>query len=80
MQFPSSEDTATVEAIHTLVELTELVEDTIALVADISGKLSSFGARSQGSQAELYDPIEASCLVKKKGISVKVIEILVVIG
>ena len=70
-----SEDTTTAEPINTLVKPTEWsmsVEDTRALLADIGGQLSSLGIRSQGndqgSQAEVFGPVEASVLVKNKGV------------
>ena len=50
-----------------------LIEDTRALLVDIGGQLSSLGVRSQGndqsSQAEVFGPVEASVLLKNKGIS-----------
>lgn len=69
----SSKDTTTVEAMNTLVEPIELVEDTKVLLADISGQLSSIGTMSQGSdqhsQAEIFGPVEAPVQVKNKGVS-----------
>lgn len=69
----SSEDTTTAEVINALVKPTESVEDTKALLANISGQLSGIGAGSQESdqrsQAEGFVPVEASVLVKNKGIA-----------
>ncbi|MCJ1348928.1 hypothetical protein MMC31_007161, partial [Peltigera leucophlebia] len=71
----SSKNTATVEMMNALVEPTEwstLVEDTRALLADISEQLSSIGAGSQesdqGSQTKVFGPVKAS-IVKNGGIS-----------
>lgn len=68
----SSKDTITVEAMNTLVEPTELVEDTKALLADISGRLSSIGTVSQGSDQRRqmgFGPGEAPVQVKNKRVS-----------
>ena len=50
-----------------------LVKDKSALIADISGQLSSIGIGSQGSdqcsRAEVFGPVKALVLVKNKGIS-----------
>lgn len=71
----SSKDTTTAEVINALVKPTESVRDTKALLAKISGQLSGIGAGSQGSgqrsQAEGFVPVEASVLVKNKGIADK---------
>lgn len=71
----SSKDTATVEPINALVEPTEwsmLVEDTRALLGDISEQLNSIGPGSQktdqGSQAKAFGPVKAS-VVMNGGIS-----------
>lgn len=74
----SSKDTATVEPINTSVKPIEwlmLVEDTRALLADISEQLSSIGIGSprgqvsdQQSGAEDFGPVKAS-VVKNEGIS-----------
>lgn len=72
----SSKDATTMEPINALVEPTEwsiLVEDTRALLEDISGQLSSIGIGSQGSdqgsRAEVFGLVEALVLVKNKGMS-----------
>ena len=69
----SSTKATTVEPINTLVELTEwsmLVQDTRALLVDISGQLGSIGRQgsNQDSQVEVVGLVEAASLVKNGSI------------